>query len=125
MDEKTAPRNRFDWRLPAYAGIGALIIFVPIRVFAPDMGEFLYIVAVAPIITLVLLIFAICVVFQEKRLLSLAVLSMLVVYWAVTLGLARISLELHTFTRWLLWSKDYKAQVPAQLDPGNGINEAY
>jgi hypothetical protein len=74
-------------RLPAYAGIGALIIFVSIMVFAADVGEFLYIVVVAPINTLVWLIFAICFVFQKKRPLSLAVLSMLVVYWAVTLGL--------------------------------------
>jgi hypothetical protein len=121
MEEKTVRRDRFDWRLPVYAGVGALVFFVPIMVLAPDMGEFLYIVVAAPIITFVLLIFAICFVFLKKRRLSLAVLSMLVVYWAVTLGLARISFELRTLTRWLLWSKDYKAQVLTQPDPGNGI----
>jgi hypothetical protein len=125
MDEKTAQRDRFDWQLPVYAGVGALVSFVPIMIFGNDMGEFLYIVVAAPIITFVLLIFAICVVFQKKRLLSLAVLSMLVVYWAVTLGLARISFELHTITRWLLWSKDYKAQVSGATGPRNRNNEAY
>jgi hypothetical protein len=28
---------------------------------------------------------------------------------------------LHTITRWLIWSKDYKAQVLSQPDPGIGI----
>jgi hypothetical protein len=46
---------------------------------------------------------------------------MLPVYWAVSLGLFVSSPELHTITRWLIWSKDYKAQVLAQPGPGTGI----
>ena len=118
MDEKTAQRNRFDWRLPAYAAVGALVLFVPIMIFGSDMGEFLYIVVAVPIVSFLVVIAAIPTRGLWPR---LAVLAMLPVYWAVSLGLFVSSRELHTITRWLIWSKDYKAQVLAQPDPGNGI----
>lgn len=107
-------RNRFNWHLPLYAAVGALILFVPIIIYAIDIdiGEMLYIFVVAPIISIILLVVAI----RKKRLRGLAVLSMLVVYWAISWGLFRNSRELHTATRWLLWSKHYKAQVQAQPD---------
>jgi hypothetical protein len=39
MDEKTAQPDRFDWRLPVYAGLSALILFYAVhhkRRTAPD-----------------------------------------------------------------------------------------
>jgi hypothetical protein len=45
---------------------------------------------------------------------------MLPIYWAISLGLWSSSGELHTITRWLIWSKDYKAQVLAQPNAGSG-----
>ena len=118
MDEKTAQRDRFDWRLVAYAGVGAFVFFVPIMIYGSDMGEFGYIVIVAPIVSFFVVIAAIQTRGLRRR---LAVLAMLPVYWAVSLGLFTSSRELHTITRWLIWSKDYRAQVLAQPDPGTGI----
>jgi hypothetical protein len=47
MNEKTAQRDRFDWRLVAYAGVGAFVFFAPIMIYGSDMGEFGYIVIAA------------------------------------------------------------------------------
>jgi len=118
MDEKTARRNHFDSRLPDYAAVGALVFFVPIMIFANDIGEFLYIVLAVPIVSFLVVIAAIPTRGLWRR---LAVLAMLPVYWAVSLGLFVSSRELPTITRWLICSKDYKAQVLSQPDPGIGI----
>ncbi len=116
MDEKTARRDRFDWRLSLYAAVGALILFVPIMIYGMDIVEMLYLIVAAPIISFILLVVAI----RRKGLRGLAVLSMLVVYLAVSWTLFKNSRELRTTTRWLLWSKDYKAKVLAQPDSANG-----
>lgn len=50
----------------------------------------------------------------------LSILSMLVVYWAVSWGLFINSSELRTTTRWFLWSRDYKAKVLAQPVSASG-----
>ena len=77
MDEKAARRDRFNWRLPFYAAIGALILFVPIMIYDNDVGEMLYIFVAAPAISFIFLVVAI----RKKQLRGLSVLSMLVGYW--------------------------------------------
>jgi hypothetical protein len=115
MDEKAARRGRFNWRLPFYVAIGALMLFVPIMIYFVDVGEMLYIFVAAPIISAIFVVVAI-----RKGSRGLAVLSMLVVYWSVSVALCMNSRVLHSATRWLLWSKDYKARVLAQPDLANG-----
>lgn len=115
MIETAVGANRFNWRLPLYAAVGALIVFLPFIIYAYDIGEFLYLLIGIPIVSLA---FLVAVVFFTKR--RLAVLSMLIVYWAVTLVLFRYSFDLRSAGRWLLWSKDYKAVVRAQPESPNG-----
>lgn len=59
---------------------------------------------------------------DKKGLRRLAVLSMLIVYGAVSGGLFLFpgSREMHWTARWFLWSKNYKAKVPARPDSTNG-----
>lgn len=116
MDEKKAKRDRFDSRFPFYGAVGALVLFVPIMIYGDDVGEMLYLFVAAPTISFILLVATI----RKKRRWRLAVLSMLVVYWAVSWGLFRNSRELRNTTRWLLWSKNYKTEVLAQPDLANG-----
>jgi len=85
MHDETVKCDRFDWRFPFYAAIGALILLVPIMIYGNDVGEIAYILVAAPIISLVILIVAL----RKKKLRRLAVLSMLVAYWAVSMGLVR------------------------------------
>jgi len=116
MHDETEKRDRFDWRFPIYAAVGALILYVPFILYGFDIAQILYILVAAPIIGFVLLIVAL----RKKGLRRLAVLSSLVIYGAVSWGLFIHSLELRTTARWLLWSRKYKAEVLAQPVPANG-----
>src|ERR1035438_1742883 len=116
MDEKTAKRDRFDRKCPLYAAIGVLILFVLIVIFGNGIIELLYMFVTVPTISLLLSIVAI----RRKGFRGLTVWSILVVYLAGSWGLLENSVEVRMAARWLLWSNDYKAQVLAQPDSGNG-----
>jgi hypothetical protein len=120
MAEKVIKNDHFDWRLPFYAAVVALIVFLPIATFGFNLGILLYIFVVIPIISLIWLVIAIVLACWRNRLLSLAILSMLAVYCAVSWGLFKNSLELHTEARWVLLSNKYKPEVLAQPEPKNG-----
>jgi hypothetical protein len=118
MAENNSSRDRFDWRLPLCAAIGALVLFAPIMFSGGDVvvGGLLYMFVAFPSISLISLIVAL----RKKGLRRLAVLSMLVVYLTVSWVLFMNSYELRTTARWLIWSKNYKANVLAQPDSTNG-----
>ena len=83
VDEKTVRRSRFDWQLPFYAAVGALILYAPFMIYGIDILEILYIFVAAPIIGVIMLVVAI----RKKGPRRLAILSMLIVYCAVSWGL--------------------------------------
>jgi hypothetical protein len=112
MDEQTTKTCRFNWWLPFFGAMGAFILFIPVMIYGSD-SDALYIFA-APVISFISLVVALVHAFRKKRLRGLAVLSMLVVYCAVSWGLFRNSFELRTIARWLLFSKQYKARVLAE-----------
>ena len=110
-------RDRFNWLLPFYAAVGALFLFVPfITTFGYDGGEFLYVLLAIPIISIALIVLA----FFKRGRLRLAVLSMLVVFWASSWGLLKNALEVRSEVRWLFLSRHYKAKVLAEPVPANG-----
>ena len=88
-----------------------------------DVGEILYIVVAAPVVIFILLVTAVVFAIRRRSRLSLSVLSMLVVYCAVTAGLFIKSYDLRTVERWFLYSgkNTQKADVLAQ--PGSGDGE--
>jgi hypothetical protein len=118
MGERTANADRFNWWLPFFAAIGALILFIPVMIYG-GLSDVLYIFA-APVIGFILLVVALVHAFRKNGLRGLTVLSMLVVYCAVSWGLFRNSFELRTIARWLLFSKQYKARVLAEPVRTNG-----
>lgn len=85
-------------------------------IYSIDIEEMLYIFVAVPIISVILLAVAICKSGRRR----LEILSMLVMYCAVSWGLFMNSTELHWTTRWLFWSKDYKARVLSQPTTEDG-----
>jgi hypothetical protein len=89
---------------------------VPLSFFIPAIGEpdisliHIYIFAVAPLISVVLLNSAI----RKERRQRLSVLSMLAIYGAISVGLVANYSAVRTAARWFVWSHDYKVQVLAQ-----------
>jgi hypothetical protein len=105
------------WRLPLYAVLGTFIVFIPIAVGqSSDISLFLYILVAIPIISLFLLIYAVL----KKGRRRLSILSLLVVYWAVSVALVANYSAIRDTSRWLVWSHDYKVEILAQPASANG-----
>src|SRR6266851_2681487 len=114
MIEKTA--DRYNWRLPLYGVLGAVIVLFPIMIFGNGLGAVLIMLVAAAIVSLILLIVAI----RKMRHQTLSVLAMLALYCAVSWLLFRVSHDVHTSGRWFVHSKIYKTQVLAQPASANG-----
>jgi hypothetical protein len=114
--ETTSQEARFNWRLPLYAAAGTSFLFLPFVLSSADFGGLVYVFVAAPIVSLVLIGFAI----RKKGHHRLSVLSMLVVYWAVSVALVENYSAVRDATRWFLWSKAFQAQVLVQPVADNG-----
>lgn len=120
MAEKTPRKLQFNWRMPLYAAAGACIVYLPITVYGSDMGDFLYIFLVVPIISLVLSV-ALLLTFAMRRKSRqlLSGFAILAAYVAVTGALFMNYAQLRPSLRWLLWSNRYKAELLAVPDSAN------
>lgn len=98
MVEKAAGEDRFHWRLPLLAAVGAFIIFLPLVTFSANWGEILYLFVAVPLGSIVLVILTI----RRKGRQRLSVLLMLVVFWAVSAALVGNHYAVRDTARWLL-----------------------
>ena len=123
MVEKTADRDRFDWRLLVYAALCACFVFIPIEICPLDLSLILKLAVVFFLLlgSTALLINA---AKRKNRRRFLPILSMLAVFWASSAAIVaydvKESFPLRTDVRWLVWSNDYKADVLTQPASGNG-----
>jgi len=117
MVEKAAKEDRFNWQLPLYAAVGTVVVFLPLVISSADLGVIFYLFVAAPIVSVALFVLAV----RKKGRQRLSVLSMLVVYWAVSTALVGRSSAVRDAARWFLWSKADKAEVLTQ--PGSASRE--
>jgi hypothetical protein len=108
--------NRFNWRLPLYGFVGAVIVVLPTTIFGNDVGTFLETGLIAAIIGLIV----IAIVFRTMRRQSMAALSMVAVFGSGCWVLFDVAYDVHTTGRWLIQSGKYKAEVLAQPNSTNG-----
>ena len=116
MDEDIAAYDRFNWWLPLCAAVGTLIAYLPITALDIDIGWLLYAFVVTPLVSLVLI--AIAIGSSGGR--RLAILSMLAVYGILSWATLSNYPDARAEARWLLHSREYKAQVLAQPSSPNG-----
>jgi hypothetical protein len=81
---------------------------------------FFYVLLVVPLISLILGGSSVIAAIAKKRHGSLAMLSMLVSYWAISAVLVMNYSAMRASARWLIWSHEYKSEVLAQATPSNG-----
>jgi hypothetical protein len=105
----------FDWRLPMYGILGAVILALP-SFCGNDMGAFLATIFLAALIALILLV----IVIRHARRHGVAALSMVLSFCVLSWLLLRSSDDLRTSVRWLVHSKSYKSQVLNQPVPRAG-----
>jgi hypothetical protein len=116
MAETEPQKTTFDWKLMLYASAGTLLVFLPFALNSADVGEFFYIFVAAPIVSLVLFVLA----GLKKGRGRISALSMLAVYWAVSVTLVVNYSAVRDHARWFLWSKGYKARVLSLPASGSG-----
>jgi len=114
MSQKTA--NRFNWWLPFYGSLGAVIVLLPKMILGNDIGTFLGTAVIAAIVGLILLV----VLFRTIRRQSIAVLSMVAVFGGASWLLFRVSDDVRTTGRWLIQSGRYKTEIRVQTNSTNG-----
>jgi hypothetical protein len=96
--------NPFDWRLPLCAALGTCLVFLPFVLSSADLGEILYVCLAAPVVSIVLIVFAI----RRKGRRRLSSLQ-LIVYLAVSSILVENYAAVRDVARWMLWSSNYKS----------------
>jgi hypothetical protein len=106
----------FNWRLPAWGGVSAVAVTLPMLLCGNNLGAFL---GTIPLFALVGLGVIVTVVRNLRRQ-ALAALTMLCIFAGLAWLLFRSSDDLRTRTRWLAHSQAYKDQVLTQSTPADG-----
>jgi hypothetical protein len=108
--------DRFNWRLPLYALLVALIVFIPAAICD---SLILYIFVSIPLLSIIaaLLIYAAT---GKKLRRCLSIVSMLVIYCAISVVLIVYDVKNSSAIRWWVWSHGYKARTLAQPASANG-----
>jgi hypothetical protein len=115
MTEISPAQHRFNWHLPVLAAAIALVLFIPLELWATDFGPLFYFFLAAPIVCLILAI----ALFRSNHQ-KLAIASMLPIYCALSWVLFRNSLDIRSQLRWIFQSRDYKTKLLAQSNPSTG-----
>jgi hypothetical protein len=118
MVDKADQEHRFNWRLPLAALLSTPLIFLIVAIFQSE--SLVYLFFMVPIISVVLIVFAVYSAITRKKLRSVSILSMLAIFWVLSVPLFKNYLAVRSAARWLIWSDDYKARVVAQPAPANG-----
>lgn len=123
MIETTPDLSRFNWTVPSYAALAVIAVCLAMVLWSLDAEVFLLflVVPVLILVTIALIIYAIICKVRRTR---VTTLSTMAVFWlasaAMFLLIAKHGLDIRTTSRWLIWSRDYKAEVLAQPTPANG-----
>jgi hypothetical protein len=112
-------REAFNWRLPMYAVTGGSVLLLLLFVWGAA-ASLLYVFIVAPIACLVWFSLLIASAVHKKFLRSLSMLLTLTLFLLVSVILLRNEAGLRPRLRWVLFARNYKAQVMAQPISANG-----
>jgi hypothetical protein len=107
----------FNWRLLLYAAGATVVICVLDALAESDGLVYLLAAAVVSLLSLALLLVA---AIATKFRICITALSMLLVFWIVSFGMARNHHSIRNAARWSLWSHRYKAEIRAQPETVNG-----
>lgn len=118
MFKRTGGEDRFDWRLPLYGALGALILFLPATVTIPDFSLLAYLFLLL-VVSLGTGAFLLMNPRARKIRRLLSILTMLAAYWAVSAALVGNFMAIRTTVRWSLWSRGFKGKVLAEPTPTN------
>ncbi|HXN64278.1 MAG TPA: hypothetical protein VN862_03030 [Candidatus Acidoferrales bacterium] len=124
MCPKTAGPVRFGWRLPLFAAIVGLIVFVPIATCQADTFVFVNAFIVVPALLAISVALVVYGLGSNGRRHLIAITATVAILWAIPSSLFLFNRE-HPFAlretaRWLAWSREYERKVLAQPNSANG-----
>jgi len=120
--EAKADRQRFGWKLPLYAMVGATMVTLWLFVYSDQPG-LTYVFLIIPIVCLCCLcslVFFVLAALRRRPSRSPWVLLALIAFLVVTGALLRAQDSVRPSLRWLLWSHRLKAEVLTQAPTANG-----
>ncbi len=112
--DSTSERDQLGWQMPMYAVLAAVIVFLPSLISSKT--EVLYIFVIVPGLALI----SICVLIYAAVSRRLPTAMMVATFCVVSAVAFLYNFQIRTFTRWLLWSGQYKKEVLAEPTPVNG-----
>ena len=112
MVENDSERRRFDWRPLLY--FAAITIVISAIVTLAESDGILYFVGVFPIVSLTLFVLLLRAATKNRMRRSAVILSMLAIYWLLSLALLTNYSAIRDVTRWSLRSHRYKSELLAQ-----------
>jgi len=119
MAETGNEADRFNWQLPSYLVLGTSIVMLVLMLWSA-YGSMLYVLLIAPILSLICLVSSGTALVRRRPRRSLSILLTLLAVLAASWVLFKNQGAIRPTLRWLLWSRDYKSEVLVQPAPANG-----
>jgi hypothetical protein len=111
--------DRILWWLPVSVVLGASLLLLPLMMWDAD-APLLYVLLIFPVVCFIGFLWLLAAAIRKKPWQSLSVLLALVGLVAVSWSLGRNEDTLRPFLRWLLRSRQYKAELMSQPEPARG-----
>lgn len=125
MTETTPVPSRFNWILPLCAALVVVAIYLAMALWAMDAEFFASFLLIAPALVLVsTALIGYALIARKGRQNRLTLLSTVAALWVTAVAMfllaGKYDFAIRTTTRWLIWSRDYKAEVLTQPRSING-----
>src|SRR6185437_8083680 len=107
-------RDQLGWRMPICAALAAALVFLPL-VISPN-ADAVYLFVIVPGLVLTVICVLIYAAIRKKLPIAVTVAA----FCAVSTVVFLCNFQIRTFTRWFLWSDQYRNRVLAEPTPING-----
>jgi hypothetical protein len=112
--DSTSKRDQLGWRMPIYAALAAVLVFLPLVI--SSNADVLYLFVIVP----GLVVIGICVLIYAAIRKKLSIAVMVATFCTVSAVVFLYNFQIRTCSRWFLWSGQYKNKVLAEPTPVNG-----
>jgi hypothetical protein len=125
MTETTPEPNRFNWKQPLCAALVVVAVYLAMVLWAMDAEFFASVLLIAPALILVsIALIGYALIVRKGRQNRLTLLSSVAALWVTAVAMfllaGKYDFAIRTTARWLIWSRDYKAEVFVQPRSING-----
>jgi RsiW-degrading membrane proteinase PrsW (M82 family) len=109
--DSTSKRDQLGWRMPIYAALPAVLVFLPVLISSNT--DVLYLFVIVPALVLI----GICVLIYAATRKNLPIAVTVATFCAVSAVAFLYDFQIRTFTRWSLWSGQYKNNSIRKVAP--------